>query len=166
MASAGLAFMFMLKAGRREDSTRNIYPIFQKSKFPKLCYMDTYMKKDAGIVGIWWQARLWHHWVFLKQHSSMTGFMRFKRQLWQPWQEENCVFQSLAISYAATKRLCPSSINGFLNLDHLEWPPDPFPSWLLQRQKHPWQACSIVLFWEFLEAQPRVCSPVHSFVNI
>ena len=24
-------------------------------------------EKDVGTVGIWWKARLWHHWIFLKQ---------------------------------------------------------------------------------------------------
>ena len=34
MASVSLAFTFMLQAGRRGKSKRNIYPIFQKSKCP------------------------------------------------------------------------------------------------------------------------------------
>ena len=34
MASVSLAFTFMLQAGRRGNSKRNIYPIFQKSMCP------------------------------------------------------------------------------------------------------------------------------------
>lgn len=33
--------------------------------------LDRSMKKNAGIKGIWWQAWLWHPWVFLKQHFSI-----------------------------------------------------------------------------------------------